>query len=259
MVFGANFLCNQPAIPVVSFVGTNLLQDSNDKHLVTLDNDVSRDAADIVRHDMIHNWKRGYISPHNYFGLFYFHNPILFCVVQDRFQVQSTSMTTFLQNGENDEDMTPMHTSMIGAWNGVEHVQQGCTSRRGGTRLIRFESPRWRPKTIQVRAQFGVQEQCVINGRPDCIRSRILTFYIWLEAQFHTASNGTSLMQKFVLSQQESSKQLDVQNLSRCCVASLMGLRPKLWAPHPRMPSFYTQYPPPWRLEFVLQVSFSYN
>jgi hypothetical protein len=32
MVFGAKSSCNQPAILVVSFVGTNLLQDSNDSH-----------------------------------------------------------------------------------------------------------------------------------------------------------------------------------------------------------------------------------
>jgi hypothetical protein len=58
-----------------------------------------------------------------------------------------------------DEDMTLMHTTMIGAWNGVEEVQQGCPSRVGDTRLIWFESPRWMPTAIQVRAQFGVQEQ----------------------------------------------------------------------------------------------------
>jgi hypothetical protein len=56
-----------------------------------------------------------------------------------------------------------MHTTIIGAWNRVEEVQQGCISRRGGMRLIRFESPRWRPKAIQVRAQFGIQEQCAIK------------------------------------------------------------------------------------------------
>jgi hypothetical protein len=50
-----------------------------------------------------------------------------------------------------DEDMTPMHTTMIGAWNGVEEVQQRSPSQEGGPRLIRFESPRWRPKAIQVR------------------------------------------------------------------------------------------------------------
>jgi hypothetical protein len=58
-----------------------------------------------------------------------------------------------------------MRTTVIGAWNGVEEVQQGCTSRRGGTRLIQFASPRWRRKAIQVRAQFVVQEQCAIKQR----------------------------------------------------------------------------------------------
>jgi hypothetical protein len=69
-------------------------------------------------------------------------------------------------SGVNDEDMTPMHTTMIGAWNGVEEVQQGFPSQEGGPRLIRFESPRWRPKAIQVRVQFGVQEQCAIKRTP---------------------------------------------------------------------------------------------
>jgi hypothetical protein len=62
--------------------------------------------------------------------------------------------------------MTLMHTTMIGAWNGVEEVQQECSSWWGGTRLIQFESPRWRPKAIQVRAMFGVQEQCTIKQTP---------------------------------------------------------------------------------------------
>jgi hypothetical protein len=65
-----------------------------------------------------------------------------------------------------DEDMTPMHTTMVGVWNGVEEVQQGCPSRRGGTRLIRFESLRWRPKAIQVRALFEVKEKCAIKWTP---------------------------------------------------------------------------------------------
>jgi hypothetical protein len=29
--------------------------------------------------------------------------------------------------------------------------------------LIRFESPRWRPKATKVRVQFKVQEQCAIK------------------------------------------------------------------------------------------------
>jgi hypothetical protein len=48
MIFGAEFSCNEPTIPIISFVGTNLLQDSNDKHLVSFDNDVSRGAANIM-------------------------------------------------------------------------------------------------------------------------------------------------------------------------------------------------------------------
>jgi hypothetical protein len=59
-----------------------------------------------------------------------------------------------------------MHTTMIGACNGAEEVQQGCPIRGGGTRLIWFESPRWWPKAIQVRAQFRVQEQCTIKRMP---------------------------------------------------------------------------------------------
>jgi hypothetical protein len=59
-----------------------------------------------------------------------------------------------------------VHTTMIGAWNGVDEVQQGCSSGGGGTRLIRFQYPRWRPKAIRVRAQFGVQEQCAIKRMP---------------------------------------------------------------------------------------------
>jgi hypothetical protein len=83
-----------------------------------------------------------------------------------------------------------MHTTMIGAWNGVEEVQQGFPSQQGGPRLIRFESPRWRPKAIQDRVQFGVQEQCAIKRTPrfhtesvldvlDMVGSRISWSFQW--------------------------------------------------------------------------------
>jgi hypothetical protein len=62
--------------------------------------------------------------------------------------------------------MANMLMSMRGAWNGEDRVQQGFPSQEGGPRLIRFESPRWRPKAIQVRAQFGVHEQCTIKRTP---------------------------------------------------------------------------------------------
>ena len=73
---------------------------------------------------------------------------------------------TFYQEGEDDEDMTPMLMSMCGAWIGEEGVQQGFPSQEGGPRLIRFESPRWRPKAIRVRAQFGIQEQHILKMTP---------------------------------------------------------------------------------------------
>ena len=37
---------------------------------------------------------------------------------------------------------------------------------RRSPRLIRFESPRWRPKATQVRARLGVQEQHVLKTTP---------------------------------------------------------------------------------------------
>jgi hypothetical protein len=67
---------------------------------VSFKNEVSRDAGNFMRHDMINNLKHGHIPPHNCFDLLYFHNPVLRCVVQDHFQVQSGSRTTFFQKGE---------------------------------------------------------------------------------------------------------------------------------------------------------------
>lgn len=44
-------------------------------------------------------------------------------------------------------------------------VQQGC-AQGGGRRLLRFESPWWRPKESQVQAQFRVQEQHTLKLMP---------------------------------------------------------------------------------------------
>jgi hypothetical protein len=93
-----------------------------------------------MQDDIFTNWRHGDNPPKNNFDFFGFRNPVRSCVVQDWFQVQSTPRTAFHQEGENDEDMTPMHTTMIGAWNGVEEIQQGFPSQQGGPRLIRFES-----------------------------------------------------------------------------------------------------------------------
>ena len=99
---------------------------------------------------MLETWKHGHVLSHNYFSFLCPRNPVLLYVVQDRFQAQSTPRTTFRQEGEDDEDMTPMHMTMFGAWDGGEGGQQGCPSQEGGPRLIRFESLRWRPKATQV-------------------------------------------------------------------------------------------------------------
>src|SRR5438132_10628445 len=66
-----------------------------------------------------------------------------------------------------------------------------------------------------------------------------------MEREFHRASNGTGPTSNFHLSQRESSKQVDVQNLSGCCPTifwpvglvscwSPLGARPGvLHAPNP--------------------------
>jgi hypothetical protein len=56
------------------------------------------------------------------------------------------------------ENKTSMHTAKHGEWCEDEGDQQGFSSREEDTKLIRFESSRWRPKTTQVRVHLGVQE-----------------------------------------------------------------------------------------------------
>jgi hypothetical protein len=150
----------------LSFVGTNLLQGSVANYYVSSDQDAYMLAKFYMQDDIFTNWRHCDIPPHNNFDFFGFQNPVRSCFVQDRFQVQSTPRTAFHQEGESDEDMTPMHTTMISAWNGVEEVQQWFPNQEGGPRLIRFESPRWRPNAIHVRVQFGVHEQCAIKRTP---------------------------------------------------------------------------------------------
>ena len=100
---------------------------------------------------MLETWKHGHVPSHNYFSSLCLRNPIVLYVVQDKFQAQSMPRMAFCQEGEDDEDMTPMHMTMFVAWYGGVEGQQGCPSQEGGSRLIRFKSPRWRPKATQVR------------------------------------------------------------------------------------------------------------
>jgi hypothetical protein len=150
----------------LSFPGTNLMQDDVEVQCVPSDHEGCMFAEFFMQDDTLANWKQGFVLLHNYFNFICFGNPVLLCASQDWFQVQSTPRTAFRQEGEDDADMTTMLMFMHGAWIGEHGVQQCFPSQEGGRRLIRFESPRWRPKAIQVRAQFRVQEQCTIKRMP---------------------------------------------------------------------------------------------
>ena len=113
-----------PSILMLTFVSTNLLQDRVEKYFL-VQNHVHSDQG-ACRISFEYNWRRGRL---------------------------------FFQEGEDDEDMTSMHTAKHGEWHEDEGDQQGFPSREEGPKLIRFESPRWRPKTTQVRVHLGVQEQ----------------------------------------------------------------------------------------------------
>jgi hypothetical protein len=76
--------------------------------------------------------------------------------------------------------MAPRHITMSGAWNGEEEVQQGFPSQEGGLRLIRFESPRWRPKATQVRVQFGIQEQSAVKRTPKSHTDSVFDGSTWV-------------------------------------------------------------------------------
>jgi hypothetical protein len=88
------------------------LQDSVAKHFVSSAHDAYMLAKFSMQDDIFTNWKHVDIPPHNNFDFLCFRNPVLSCVVQDHFQVQSASRTTFLQKGENDEDMATMLMSI---------------------------------------------------------------------------------------------------------------------------------------------------
>ena len=57
------------------------------------------------------NGKHGHLPRQNCFGSLYFCNPVLPCDVQDTSKAHWTPRTAFLQEGEDDEDITPMDTT----------------------------------------------------------------------------------------------------------------------------------------------------
>ena len=113
-----------PSIPMLDFVSTNLLQDRDEKDFLIQDHVHSDQGA--CRISFEYNWRQGRL---------------------------------FFQEGEDDEDMTSMHMAKHGEWCEDERNQQGFPIRVEGPKLIRFESPRWRPKTTEVRVLLGVQKQ----------------------------------------------------------------------------------------------------
>jgi hypothetical protein len=125
-----------PSILALSFLGTNLLQDSVAKHFVSSAHDAYMLAKFSMQDEIFTKWKHGDIPPHNNFDFLCFRNPVLSCVVQERFQVQSTPRTAFRQEGEDDADMETMLMSMRGAWIREDRVQQGFPSQEGGPRFI---------------------------------------------------------------------------------------------------------------------------
>jgi hypothetical protein len=89
----------------------------------------------------------GHILSPNIVNSQYFGNLVCLHVVQNGLQATSTPRTAFHQEGEDDEDMASTHMTILGELHGGQGDQQGHPNREGGPKLIRFESPRWRPKS----------------------------------------------------------------------------------------------------------------
>ena len=105
--------------------------------------------------------------------------------------------------------------------------QQGL----GKGRVVK-EEQLGRPHRAGAQAQLNFDSTSESRSRPhqNCCPGRIQTpfwmFYIWMEREFHRASNGTGPTSNFHLSQRESSKQMDVQNLSGCCATIFWPVGP---------------------------------
>ena len=102
---------HMPSIPMLTFISTNLLQDRVEKDFLVQDHVHSDQGASRISFE--YNWCRRRL---------------------------------FFQEGDDDEDMTSMYTAKYGEWHEDEGDLQGFPSRVEGPKLIRFESPRWRPK-----------------------------------------------------------------------------------------------------------------
>jgi hypothetical protein len=89
----------------------------------------------------------GHILSPNIVHSHYFGNLVCLHVVQDGLEATLTPRSTFRQEGEDDEDMASTHMTILGESHGGQGDQQGHPNQEGGLKLIRFKSPRWRPKS----------------------------------------------------------------------------------------------------------------
>jgi hypothetical protein len=119
-------------------VSTNLMQDSIDIDRVHF----NRGDYMFVGEGMLQTETCGHILSPNIVNFQYFGNLVCLHVVQNGLQATSTPRTAFHQEGEDDDDMT-----MLGELHRGQGDQQGRLDQEGGPKLIRFESPRWRPKS----------------------------------------------------------------------------------------------------------------
>jgi hypothetical protein len=125
------------------FVSTDLLQDSIDKDRVHF----NRGDYMFVGEGVLQTETCGHILSSNNVNSQYFGNLVCLHVLQNGLEATSTPRTTFHQEGEDNEDMASMHMTMLGESHEGQRDQQGHPNRGGGPKLIRFESPRWRPKS----------------------------------------------------------------------------------------------------------------
>jgi hypothetical protein len=138
---------------------------------------------------------------------------------------------------------------VIISWWGHDHAWRITWRPR---RSARASKSRRRPKTYPVRvtkveAQIKFESTSESRtslpwtGHPGRVRTPFSMIHIWMESLFDKEANPSGPTSKYIRNQQESSKQVTVQNLSGRCVAVfwadwpciVSGLKPKLWAPNP--------------------------
>src|SRR5438128_4588430 len=89
-----------------------------------------------------------------------------------------------------------------------------------------MSTSRGSPIPTRLRLHLGIQEQAAPKLMPRTHTDTVLDVLYMDGREFHRASNGTNPTSNFHLSQRESSKQVDVQNLSGCCATIFWPVGP---------------------------------